>query len=616
MSVNAGRGCRSAGSAVLLVVLWAAGALAMSSGRALAETRIALVIGNSAYVNAPPLPNPVRDADLMARTLRSVEFEVTLLLDANQDAMKRAILEFGRQLRGSDSVGLFYYAGHGVQVDGENFLIPIGADIKDTEEVAINSVNVTELLKTMERAASRLNIAVLDACRDNPFAVPSRSATRGLAPVTAPSGTLIAYATAPGQVALDGEDGHSPYTAALADAIPSPGVPLEEVFRKTRRKVLEATANKQTPWEHSSLTGEFFFRPKEATPEASARPIDTPAMDTRIAELNDWDKIKTTNDADTLRRHLQRYPGGLFTELATWRLAKLEASTAPWGAIVTGTNPKTEGTDAEALYERGLKLESEQPTATSLTDAFDNYRKAADLGLPAAMFALGRAYDKGLGTGKDITTAAAWYRKAADHGHAAAMASLGTLYEYGEGVGVDLGEAVRLYKAAADKGDANGLTSLGYLYAEGKGVTRNTAEARRLYQQAAERGQTRAMFNLALLVKRGDGGKPDLVEAVRLLQLAAERRHPGAMRELAYLYDEGRGVARNPKRAAELVLAAFAAGDKQARTDVLERHETWSFTTRREIQRQLTVKGYYTGPTHGLIDARTRKALDKLATNG
>ncbi len=246
-------------------------ALVALPAAAWAETRIALVIGNSGYASKP-LPNPARDADLIARTLRSVEFQVTLILDANQDAMKRAILEFGRQLRASDSVGLFYYAGHGVQVDGENFLIPVGADIKDLEEVALNGVNVTELMKTMERAASRLNIAVLDACRDNPFPAPTRTLARGLAPVTAPSGTLIAYATAPGQVAFDGDDGHSPYSAALAEAIPTAGAPLEEVFRRTRRKVLEVTQSKQTPWEHSSLTGEFFFKPKGAEPETSARP--------------------------------------------------------------------------------------------------------------------------------------------------------------------------------------------------------------------------------------------------------------------------------------------------------------------------------------------------------
>lgn len=602
--------------AVALVAAVCVAVLAFRPAEALAETRIALVIGNAGY-GANKLANPAHDAGLMAETLRAVEFQVTLLVDADQAAMKKAILDFGRQLRASDSVGLFYYAGHGVQVDGENFLIPVGADIKALEEVALNGVNLTELLKTMERAASRLNIAILDACRDNPFAANTRSGIRGLAPVTAPSGTLIAYATAPGQVAFDGDSGHSPYTAALAEAIPIAGAPLEDVFRRARRKVLEVTANKQTPWEHSSLTGEFFFKPKGAEPEATARPGARPeTADGRLAEVTDWERIKSTNDPALLRQHLARYPGGLFNELVTWRLAQVEANPSPWAPIVTGANPEALHNDPAGLYERGLRIESERKGSAALAEAADLYRQAAELGLPAAMFSLGRAHDKALGLERDIAEAAKWYRKAADLGHPGAMASLGTMYEFGEGVTVSLAEALRLYQGAADKGDANGMTSLAFLHAEGKGTPRDPAQARRWYGQAAERGQTRAMFNLALMMMRGDGGKADLVEAVRLLQLASEKGHAGAMRELAYLYDEGRGVARNPKRAAELVLNAYAAGDKQARTDVLERHDAWSYTTRREIQRRLAVKGLYGGPAHGFLDARTRKALDKLAQRG
>lgn len=598
------------------VAIWTI-ALACMLSPALAETRIALVIGNSGYTTKP-LKNPVHDADLLARTLRGVEFQVTLLLDADQAAMKRAILEFGRQLRGSDSVGLFYYAGHGVQVDGENFLIPVGADIKDLQEVALNGVNLSELLKTMERAASRLNIAILDACRDNPFASQTRTTAGGLASVTAPTGTLIAYATAPGQVAYDGDGSNSPYSAALAAAIPTPGAPLEEVFRRTRRKVLEVTANKQTPWEHSSLTGEFYFKPKTAEAEATMPPgeVADAAAARRLAEIRDWEAIKDSGDPTLLRRHIARFPGGLFGELASWRAAQIEAKATPWAPVVTGGTKEPAGPNAAEIYERGLKIESERKGKIAQAEAAEFYRQAADLGLPAAMFSLGRAYDKGLGVDRNPEMAAQWYRKAADAGHGGATASLGTMYEFGEGVPIDISEAVKLYRAAADKDDANGMTSLGFLYAEGKGVARDLIEARRWYAKAAERGQPRAMFNLALLLMRGRGGPVDLVEAVRLLQVAAEKGHAGAMRELAYLYDEGRGVARNPKRAAELILSSYAAGDKQAKIDVVDKPDTWSFTTRREIQRRLTVKGYYSGPAHGFFDSRTRKALDKLASRG
>lgn len=604
---------------VTLASTWCALALLLvafgSSTAARAESRVALVVGNSAYA-VKPLPNPKRDAELISETLTGVGFEVTTLVDANQAQMKQAILDFGRRLRASDSVGLFYYAGHGVQVDGENFLIPTGADIRDLEEVAINGVNLAELLKTMERAESRLNIAILDACRDNPFASSSRSASRGLAPVTAPSGTLIAYATAPGQVALDGSGTNSPYTAALAAAIPIEGSPVEDVFRRTRRKVLEVTGGKQTPWEHSSLTGEFYFRPKAAPPETSAREDAEPRHepDQRLAEIAAWEEIKATTDVALLRRHIETYPNGVFSELAAMKLAKLEEKANAWSWIF---KPNIEtgapAEDAETFYEEAVKLDGPAATPVEMAQAAALYKRAADLGLPAAMFGLARGYDKGRGLTKDAGEAASWYRRAADLGHAGAMASLGTMFEFGEAVELDLVEAMRLYRLAAAKGDANAMTSLAFLFAQGKGVTANPVEARRLYGAAAEKGQPRAMFNLALMHLRGEGGRVNIAEAVKWLRSAADKGHAGALRELACLHDEGRGVARDPKLAAQYLLAAFKAGEKQARADVLERPDTWTFATRREIQRQLAAKGLYAGQAHGFFNSQTRRALDRLA---
>ncbi len=583
-----------------------------------AESRIALVIGNSAYATRP-LANPRRDAELMVATLRGVGFEVSALYDGDQAAMKRAILDFGRRLRTTDSVGLFYYAGHGVQVDGENFLIPVGADIKDTEEVAISGVNVSELLKTMERAASRLNIAVLDACRDNPFPASSRTLARGLAPVTAPSGTLMAYATAPGQVALDGTGTNSPYTAALVKAIPLEGVALEEVFRRARRQVLEATNGRQTPWEHSSLTGEFFFKPKVARPEATSRNDDEtgPADDARMTEIAAWDKIKTSAEAAAFRRHLDAYPDGIFTEVALVRIAKLEVKTLPWSwtfnknEVVTGS---TRG-KGDGEFERAIALDGPTATPAQLAEAASLYKSSAEVGMPAAMYELGRAYDKGRGVPRDIAQAALWYRRAADLDHPAAMASLATMYEFGEGVPGDLAEAMRLYQLSADKGDAHAITSLAYLYAEGKGVARNPLQARALYGRAADKGQPRAMYNLALLHLKGIGGPQDFAQAVGWLKAAGDKGHKGAMRELAVLYDEGRGVARSPALAAELLLRAYHGGDPQARSDLQNRPETWSVATRRELQRKLTARGLYDGRVTGVMDARTRTALDQMASS-
>lgn len=585
------------------------------AGHAQAESRLALVIGNSAYAQKP-LANPRNDAELMRQTLEAQGFAVTALVDADQVAMRKAILEFGRQLRDSDSVGLFYYAGHGVQVDGENYLIPTGADIRDLEDVALNGINLTELLRSMERSESRLNIAILDACRDNPFASRTRSASRGLAAVEAPAGTLIAYATAPGRVSYDGTGENSPYTVALAANIPTEGAPLEDVFRRTRRKVLEVTGGKQTPWEHSSLTGEFFFKPKIAAPETSSardgeRPMPEP--DKRLAELQAWDAIKSTTDVVVLKRHLDTYPNGVFSELVSIKIAAFEEKANTWSWVVKPAVADTELRDAEAFYEEALKLDHPAATSLELVQAVALYRRAAEMGMPAAMHGLARAYDKGRGIERNTTEAAAWYKRAADKGHAGAMASLGTMYEFGEGVGLDMVEAIRLYRQSAEAGDANGMTSLAYLYAEGKGLDRDAAEARRWYGKAVSKGNLRAMFNLALMHMQGLGGSASLPDAVRLLRSAAGKGHAGAMRERASLYDEGRGVPRDPKLAARHLLAAYKAGEKQARLDIFERPERWSFSTRREVQKQLAAKGLYSGQAHGIFNAQTRRALDRLA---
>jgi uncharacterized caspase-like protein len=194
----------------------------------------------------------------MAETLRSIDFKVDLLLDPDQAALKRAVDSFGTKIP-PNGAALFYYAGHGVQVDGRNYLIPIRAKIQTQGDIDIEGVDVARLLARLEQANGSLNIVILDACRNNPFARTFRSLNRGLAFVQAPSGTLIAYATAPGDEAQDGVDGHSPYTSALAKELKTPDVPIEETFKAVRRTVQATTSGRQTPWESSSLTRPFAF---------------------------------------------------------------------------------------------------------------------------------------------------------------------------------------------------------------------------------------------------------------------------------------------------------------------------------------------------------------------
>ncbi len=227
------------------------------------EKRVALLIGNSDYQTAP-LKNPINDVRLMEKTLKHLGFETIRAENATQNQMKRLIVDFGRKIR-EGGVGLFFYAGHGMQVKGHNYLIPVGAVIDSEQDVEFESVDVGRVLAKMDAAQNRLNIVILDACRNNPFKRSTRGGTRGLATVDAPRGTFIAYATGPGSVAVDGEYANSVFTKALADTIQVEGLKIEEVFKQIRATVRVNTNGQQIPWQSSSLEGDFYFSlPKQS----------------------------------------------------------------------------------------------------------------------------------------------------------------------------------------------------------------------------------------------------------------------------------------------------------------------------------------------------------------
>ena len=221
------------------------------------QRRFALVIGNSTY-KASPLRNSSNDAQDMAQALERLGFAVVLLLDVNQIEMEHAIERFSQRLR-QGGVGLFYYAGHGMQLDGQNFLIPIGAELPDVTYVKYKAVHVGLILDRMEDAGNDLNIIILDACRDNPFRGLGRSSQGGLAVVQAARGSLIAYATGPGEVALDGHGRNGVYTKYLLRYIHQPQLSVEQMFKQVRIAVRDETEGKQIPWETSSLLGDFYF---------------------------------------------------------------------------------------------------------------------------------------------------------------------------------------------------------------------------------------------------------------------------------------------------------------------------------------------------------------------
>lgn len=256
--------------ALAALVLYAAAALTVAAqsnpptrGMGLAsnnnESRVALVIGNSNYA-AAPLRNPVNDANVVASTLRQLGFDVVARTDVDLRGMQQAVREFSRKIQGG-AVGLFYYAGHGMQAQGRNFLIPIGAQIEAEGDLVLEGLDLNSVLEQMGGAQNRLNIVILDACRNNPFARSFRSYSQGLAQVNAPAGTFIAYATAPGQTASDGKGDNGLYTQELLANMRTPGLPIEEVFKRVRVGVKQQSGGVQVPWDASSLEGSFFFVP-------------------------------------------------------------------------------------------------------------------------------------------------------------------------------------------------------------------------------------------------------------------------------------------------------------------------------------------------------------------
>lgn len=236
-------------------------AIVMSASPALAESRVALVIGNGAYTNAGALKNPANDARRMAEALARVGFEVMPFQDLDQAGMKRAVRDFAEKLEasGRDTVGLVFYAGHGIQVNGVNYFIPVSAQIEKESDVPIESISADDVMVALANARNRLNIVILDACRNNPFARSFRSASRGLARLDAPVGSMVAFSTAPGQVAADGTGENSPYTSALIDALSEPSLKIEDVFKRVRQSVYASSGGQQVPWESSSILGDFYF---------------------------------------------------------------------------------------------------------------------------------------------------------------------------------------------------------------------------------------------------------------------------------------------------------------------------------------------------------------------
>jgi uncharacterized caspase-like protein len=363
-----------------------------------ASRKVAFVVGNGAYKNVEPLPNPSIDAKAMASALRNVGFEVVEGVNLTRDGMTDRLLDFGKKAQGAD-VAVFFYAGHGISVNNVNYLLPIDANLKSEMDVKLGAaINVeTTLEQTMGDA--KVKLVFLDACRDNPFAAKikaSGTATRsvaassGLAEMKSGEGTLIAFATGPGQTALDGQQGaNSPFTRALLANITAPGVEIQQAMTKVRAQVNEETNKGQLPWGHTNLIGSVYLNPA-AAPAVSGPVSATPAP-TAVAtssgasdvELEFWRSIKDSNKTEELNAYVTTYPNGQFKPLALARIAALQdgASTTTRnltaGDKVVSTDVPTQLSEDQIGLDKGQRRDVQRRLNglgfdTKVTGKFDS----------------------------------------------------------------------------------------------------------------------------------------------------------------------------------------------------------------------------------------------------
>jgi uncharacterized caspase-like protein len=353
-----------------LIAAISAMAFLVSGNAAFADKRVAFVVGNSAYKNVPQLPNPAIDAKSIARVLRNVGFEVVEGTNLTRDAMTSKLLDFGKKSEGAD-VAVFFYAGHGIAVNGTNYLLPVDADLKSEMDVKLGAAINVDLTLEQTMADAKVKLVFLDACRDNPFAAKIRSAkaTRsvnvqtGLAEMKSGEGTLIAFATGPGQTALDGETGtNSPFTRALVANIAQPGVEIQQAMTKVRAQVSDETSKGQLPWGHTNLTGTVYLNPvaapATATDDASNAPAAKQASE---VELEFWRSIKDSNKPEELNAYLTNYPNGTFKSIALARIAALQdGPSTTTRNLSAGIDPATFTEEADQVSEDQIGLDKRQ----------------------------------------------------------------------------------------------------------------------------------------------------------------------------------------------------------------------------------------------------------------
>ena len=447
------------------------------------------MLGNGKYENVPELGNPANDAQDLAQALRKVGFDVIEQHDATREAMAKAVHDFSDRLAGAE-VALFFYAGHGLQMNGENYLLPVDAKIQNAADVRFNTINLTDIQQEME-SAGRANIIILDACRNNPFAdklaQSGRSiAGRGLARLDAAGqGSLIVYSTQPNNTAFDGAGRNSPFTAALLNHVATPGLEVRQMISRVRGDVLAATDQKQTPWDSSSLVGDVYLAGPPASPAAAATAKQAQTPDTQATPAVRTQPAATAsepaNDCDRIAA--SRPPSS--------SAGNRDRKEPDWAAAVPACEAMIKAQPAEMRFVD--ELGHAQEHLKNYAEAARNYRIASEAGYPEAQLNLGVLYYDGHGLLQNYTTAFELFNKVAAGAPsiitAKAMANVGAMYADGRGVAKDDAKSLDFEERSVEMGNPNALRLIAIHYFNGAGVARDYQMAAQYMQQAVDIGR-------------------------------------------------------------------------------------------------------------------------------
>lgn len=617
--------------AFFLVVLFVAG----GSAAALASKRVALVVGNNNYENVTRLEKAENDATAMAEALRGRGFSVIVEHNLDRRGFNRQLQTFLSQLAPGDEA-LFFFAGHGVEIRGQNYLLPV--DIPNAEPgqesfVKSEAIGVNYVLSEIGRRKVRLSLLILDACRNNPFksqGTRSLGRTRGLGTMEAPpEGTFILYSAGFGQAALDrlsDSDPHpnSVFTRTLVPMLEKPGLKLSEAARQLRRQVMKlasTVSHEQRPAYYDEVLGDFYFTPPPVGDTDTAAPppqivAKPPARITGGGTCAIWPQIATSATYAQVEAFLAECKTGIYAKLAGARLKELKPKVSQKLAAlppISKKNPVASG-DAAAIFSKAWNLfNGKNGERQNHREAVRLYRQAVALGHVSAMVNLGYAYENGFGLQADVYEAFQLYQQAAEGGEAQGMTNLGYMYETGKGTKKDLRKAVQWYRSSAEKGNKNGMANLGYMYETGRGIGRNYNQAVKWYRKAADAGLPRGQNNLAYMYLNGRGVKASNRKALELYKKAAAQNFPNAYYMVGYMHELGKGTRKNQREAARWVMKALKARHQFAVKEMTTNPAGWSVTFRRELQRLMLSEGYYNGSIDGKFGNGTFNAVRAVA---